>query len=41
MTLKGCYSERTGKTYDAVIVLEDDGAKTNYTMEFGGNKRGS
>lgn len=32
--LKGCYSEKTGKTYDAVVVLEDDGTKTAYRLEF-------
>ena len=32
--LKGCYSEKTGKTYDAVAVLEDDGTKTAYRLEF-------
>jgi len=34
VALKGCYSERTGKTYDATVVLEDDGQKVNYKMEF-------
>lgn len=33
--LKGCYSEKTGKTYDAVAVLADDGEKTQYRLEFG------
>jgi DNA topoisomerase-3 len=28
------YSERTGKTYAAAILLEDDGEKTNYKLEF-------
>ena len=32
--LKGCYSEKTKKTYDAVAVLEDDGTKTAYRLEF-------
>ena len=32
--LTGCHSEKTGKTYDVVVVLEDDGTKTNYKMEF-------
>lgn len=31
----GIYSEKTGKTYDAFIVLEDDGAKSSYRLEFG------
>ena len=32
--LTGCWSERTGKTYDATVVLEDDGTKTNYRLVF-------
>lgn len=32
--LTGCYSERTQKTYDAVVVLEDDGKRTSFMMEF-------
>lgn len=32
--LKGCYSERTGKIYDAVLILEDDGRRVSYRMEF-------
>jgi len=31
----GIYSEKTGKTYDAFIVLEDDGTKSSYRLEFG------
>ena len=38
VNLTGCYSERTGKTYDAIIVLTDDGGKTEFKMEFGGQK---
>ena len=35
--LSGCYSEKTGKTYDAVVVLDDDGGKyVNFKLEFGG-----
>ena len=34
VALKDCWSERTGKTYDAVVVLEDDGERTNYKLEF-------
>ena len=30
----GIFSENTGKTYDAYIVLEDDGTKTAYRLEF-------
>ena len=32
--LTGCYSERTQKTYDAVVLLEDDGKRANFMMEF-------
>ena len=27
-------SEKTGKTYAAAILLEDDGTKTNYKLDF-------
>ena len=33
--LTGCASEKTGKTYDAVVTLEGDGVKTAYRLEFG------
>ncbi len=37
--LTGCYSEKTGRTYDAVVVLEDTGGKyVNFKMEFEGGK---
>lgn len=39
--LSGCYSEKSGKTYDAVVVLDDDGGKyVNFKLEFasGGGK---
>lgn len=33
--LSGCYSEKTGKTYDAVVVLDDTGGKyVNFKLEF-------
>lgn len=33
--LSGCYSEKSGKTYDAVVVLDDDGGKyVNFKLEF-------
>ena len=32
--LKGCYSEKTGKTYDAVVLLENDGQRTGYKLVF-------
>ena len=34
--LTGCWSEKTGKTYDATVVLDDDGKKVSYVLEFGG-----
>ena len=30
----GIFSEKTGKTYDAYIVLEDDGARSSYKLDF-------
>ena len=40
--LTGCYSEKTGKTYDATVVLEDDGQYVSFRLEFdrqnGGNR---
>ena len=36
VTLKGCYSEKTGKKYDCVVLLDDTGGKyVNFKMEFG------
>ena len=32
--LTGCWSEKTGKTYDATVILKDDGEKVNYSMQF-------
>lgn len=33
--LNGCYSEKTGKTYDATIILDDTGGKyVNFKIEF-------
>ena len=32
--LSGCYSERSGKTYDAVVVMNDDGRQVNFSLEF-------
>ena len=32
--LTGCWSEKTGKTYDATVVLDDDGQRVNYVLEF-------
>nr|WP_307989769.1 DNA topoisomerase 3 [uncultured Niameybacter sp.] len=36
VALTGCYSEKTGKTYDCVAVLDDTGGQfVNFKMEFG------
>ena len=32
--LSSCYSERSGKTYDAVVVMNDDGQQVNFSLEF-------
>ena len=33
--LTGCHSEKTGKTYDAVVLLDDDGGQyVNFKLEF-------
>ena len=33
--MKGLYSSKTGKTYDAVVVMEDTGGKyVNFRLEF-------
>ena len=33
--LTGCRSEKTGKTYDAVAIMTDDGKKVGFRLEFG------
>ena len=33
--VKGIFSEKTGKSYDATLVLNDDGIKTVYSLDFG------
>lgn len=39
--LTGCYSEKTGKTYDAIVILDDSGGKyVNFKMEFPTKKGG-
>ncbi len=38
--LTGCYSEKTGKTYDATVVLEDDGQYAIFKLEFDQRKGG-
>ena len=35
ISISGLYSEKTGKTYDAVVVLDDTGDKyVNFKLEF-------
>lgn len=37
--LTGCYSEKTGKTYDAIVLIDDTDSKyVNFKMEFPTNK---
>ena len=40
--LTGCCSEKTGKTYDATVILEDTGERVNFKLDFdsGTKKRG-
>jgi len=38
--LTGCYSEKTGKTYDATVVLEDDEQYVSFRLEFDRQKGG-
>lgn len=33
--VKGIFSEKTGKSYDAVLTMSDDGKKTLYALDFG------
>lgn len=33
--VKGIFSEKTGKSYNATLVMTDDGAKTLYSLDFG------
>lgn len=37
--VSGIYSEKTGKTYDAFIRLEDDGERSTYKLEFDKEKK--
>lgn len=32
--MKGCYSEKTGKTYDATVIMVDKGDKVDFKLEF-------
>ncbi len=34
ISVKGIFSEKTGKSYDATLVLNDDGVKTVYSLAF-------
>ncbi|MFR8331201.1 MAG: hypothetical protein ACLU9S_01590 [Oscillospiraceae bacterium] len=36
----GLYSEKSGKTYDATVVLEDTGQYVNFKLEFDRQKGG-
>ena len=38
--VRGLYSEKTGKTYDATVVLADDGQYANFKLEFDQQKGG-
>ena len=38
--VSGLYSEKTGKTYDATVMLEDDGRYTNFKLAFDRQKGG-
>jgi DNA topoisomerase-3 len=33
--MTGLYSEKTGKTYDAVVVMDDTGQYVNFKLDFG------
>ncbi len=39
VSLTGCVSEKTGRTYNATVALVDDGEKTDYRLEFEGRTR--
>ena len=38
--VSGLYSEKSGKTYNATVVLEDDGKYANFKLEFDRQKGG-
>lgn len=41
VSMSGLYSEKTGRTYDAVVVLDDTGGKyVNFKLEFPVKKGG-
>ena len=37
--VSGIYSEKTGKKYDAFIVMSDDGAKTMFSLDFNAHRQ--
>ena len=39
MPMKGCYSEKSGKTYDAVAVLIMKDRKPDFELEFANRNR--
>ena len=38
--VKGLYSQKTGKTFDADLLLEDTGEYVNFKLEFGKERPG-
>ena len=36
--LPDCWSEKTGRTYNATVVMDDNGEKTNFHLEFDNDK---
>ena len=40
VAVSGLYSQKSGKTYDAVISLDDNGKYVNFKLEFPTNKKG-
>jgi len=39
VTVKGIFSEKTGRSYDAILILADDGEKSIYSLDFGRDDR--
>ena len=37
--LSGCHSEKTQKTYDATVVMQDDGKQVSFKLEFAKRSR--
>ena len=40
VSVKGLYSQKTGKTFDADLLLEDTGEYVNFKLEFGKERPG-